>query len=98
LSHSAKDGAFDAQPNRRALTALTTLLDPTTQTSGFAILQEDIRQREASGLAAESKNIADHLRDFFERVVAILGEEERGTQGLFHNEEIEVDEIIDVDV
>ena len=29
LSHSARDGAFGAEPSRRAFTALTKLLDPT---------------------------------------------------------------------
>jgi hypothetical protein len=37
-------------------------------------LQDDIGQRETGGLAAKPKTIADHLRDFFERVVAKVDE------------------------
>ena len=68
------------------------------QTTGFAVLEDDIFHGQADRTAAEAEGGADHLGDFLERVVAVLCKEEGPSRSLLHHEKVEVDEIVDVDV
>src|SRR5262249_28748683 len=61
------------------------------QTTGFAVLEDDIFHGQADRPAAEAEDGAHHLGDFLERVVAVLCKEERPSRSLLYHEKVEVE-------